>query len=130
MKSISLFLFIIYNIEKLHINNRLIKTNQTLIKKSKKVGRKIGSNKVKSKFDKHKKFIFEELNKKTPKVKILTKIKQKDSLLGNITIQALGQYIKKQEELNKTKKQLEMGNDFQSFGKLIKKDGWLQHEKN
>jgi hypothetical protein len=93
----------LYYIEESQIRNRLKKAKNTLTKKEKNVGRKSGSKKVKSNFNKYKKFIFEELNKKTSKVEILNKIKLKNPLLINITPQALGQYIKKQEELKKEK---------------------------
>lgn len=119
----------IYNIEEWQITNRLIKTKYTLTKKSKKVGRKIGSTKVKSNFDKHKKFIFEELNKKTTKVEILNKIKLKNPLLKNTTPQALGQYIKKQNELKEIREQLRIKNKLQSIGELVEENGLIVHKK-
>lgn len=119
----------IYNIEELQITNRLIKTKYTLTKKSKKVGRKIGSTKVKSNFDKHKKFIFEELNKKTTKVEILAKIKIKNPLLVSTTPQALGQYIKRQHELKEMKNQIIIEKELQSIGELVEKNGLFTHKK-
>ena len=92
----------IYEIEEFKINNRLNRTKNTLIKKSKQVGRKSGK-KTKSIFDKHKKIIFEELKRNTPKTKILKMLKQNDLILFNTTPQALGQYIKRQEKIKELK---------------------------
>ncbi len=119
----------IYYIEELQITNRLVKTRDTLTKKSKKVGRKIGSKKVKSNFDKYKKFIIEELNKKTTKVEILAKIKIKNPLLVSTTPQALGQYIKRQHELKEMKNQIIIEKELQSIGELVEKNGLFTHKK-
>lgn len=86
------------NFEKKNIKDRLSKTKTTLIKKEKTVGRKKGR-KTKSVFDKHKRIIFEELKKGITQVKILEKLKLKDSDIKDITPQALGKYIKKQKKL-------------------------------
>ena len=95
----------IYEIEEFKINNRLNRTKNTLIKKSKQVGRKSGK-KTKSIFDKHKILIFKELKRNTPKTEILKIIKSIDNLddlLVNTTPQALGQYIKRQEKIKELK---------------------------
>ncbi|WP_419678482.1 hypothetical protein ACN2EN_05655 [Aliarcobacter lanthieri] len=93
----------IHKIEEYKINNRLLRTKNTLIKKQKIVGRKSGK-KTKSIFDKHKKIIFEELKKNTSKTEILKMLKQNDLLLPfNTTPQALGQYIKRQEKIKELK---------------------------
>lgn len=84
--------------EKKNITDRLLKTKETLNKKSKQVGRKKGK-KTKSIFDKYKRTIFKELNKNISQVEILKKLKIKDSKLNMITTQALGKYIKKQREI-------------------------------
>ena len=90
------------NFEKKNINNRLSKTLKTLDQKEKTVGRKKGK-KTKSVFDKHKRIIFKKLDKSFTQVEILNTLKAKDSNLKNITIQALGKYVKKQKELNNNK---------------------------
>ena len=64
----------IHKIEEYKINIRLNRTKDTLKRKTKKAGRKSGK-KTKSIFDKHKKIIFEELKKNTPKTEILRIIK-------------------------------------------------------
>lgn len=80
--------------EKRNIENRLLKTKKTLTKKSKTAGRKKGK-KTKSVFDKHKKTIFEDLEKNISQVKILNKLKNMDSSIESVTPQALGRFIKK-----------------------------------
>ena len=115
----------IYKLEEIKINNRLIRTKTTLIKKQKKVGRKSGK-KTKSIFDKHKKIIFEELKKNTPKTEILRIIKLNDSLLINTTPQALGQYIKRQQKIKELKKVTKI----EPIGGLVlNKQGLYVHKK-
>lgn len=82
--------------EQSNIADRLSKTQNTLVTKEKKVGKKSGK-KTKSVFNKHKRFIFKELDKKTFQVQILKLLQKKDSVLQHITPQALGRYIKKQK---------------------------------
>lgn len=115
----------IYEIEEFKINNRLNRTKNTLIKKSKQVGRKSGK-KTKSIFDKHKKIIFEELKKNTPKTEILKIIKSIDDLLVNTTPQALGQYIKRQQKIKELKKVTKI----EPIGGLVlNKQGLYVHKK-
>jgi myosin-crossreactive antigen len=91
----------------------------------KKAGRKSGK-KTKSIFDKHKKIIFEELKKNTPKTEILRIIKLNDSLLINTTPQALGQYIKRQQKIKELKKVTKI----EPIGGLVlNKQGLYVHKK-
>lgn len=112
----------IHKIEEYKINIRLNRTKDTLRRKTKKAGRKSGK-KTKSIFDKHKKMIFEELKKNTPKTEILKMLKQNDLILFNTTPQALGQYIKRQQTIKETNKKLE------HIGELIEKEGLFIHKK-
>ncbi|MCT7466950.1 hypothetical protein N5T78_10185 [Aliarcobacter cryaerophilus] len=115
----------IYEIEEFKINNRLNRTKNTLIKKSKQVGRKSGK-KTKSIFDKHKILIFKELKRNTPKTEILKIIKSIDDLLVNTTPQALGQYIKRQQKIKELKKVTKI----EPIGGLVlNKQGLYVHKK-
>ena len=97
------------------------KTKATL-KKTKRAGRKSGK-KTKSIFDKHKKIIFQELKKNTPKTEILEIIKLNNDLLENTTPQALGQYIKRQQRIKEKNKKVEI------IGDLIEEEGLFIHKK-
>lgn len=103
--------------EKNNINNRLSKSNLTLQKKAKKAGRHKGR-KTKSIFDKHKKTIFNELLKKTTKVKILSILKNKDTELKEVTPQALGQYIKRKENEKNDRERKKMIKNFKLYSKV------------
>ncbi|WP_323595715.1 hypothetical protein [Aliarcobacter butzleri] len=116
------FLKEIFAIEESIINIRLDKTKATL-KKTKRAGRKSGK-KTKSIFDKHKKIIFQELKKNTPKTEILEIIKLNNDLLENTTPQALGQYIKRQQRIKEKNKKVEI------IGDLIEEEGLFIHKKN
>lgn len=113
----------IHKIEEYKINNRLIGTKNTLIRKQKIAGRKSGK-KTKSIFDKHKKIIFEELKKNTPKTEILRILKSNHDLAVNTTPQALGQYIKRQQRIKEKNKKVEI------IGDLIEEEGLFIHTKN
>ena len=112
----------IHKIEQDKINIRLNRTKDTLSRKTKKAGRKSGK-KTKSIFDKHKKIIFEELKKNTPKTEILEIIKLNNDLLENTTPQALGQYIKRQQRIKEKNKKVEI------IGDLIEEEGLFIHKK-
>ena len=115
----------IHKIEEYKINIRLNRTKDTLNRKTKKAGRKSGK-KTKSIFDKHKKMIFEELKKNTPKTEILRIIKLNDSLLINTTPQALGQYIKRQQKIKELKKVTKI----EPIGELVLNKQGLYVHKN
>ncbi len=115
----------IHKIEQDKINIRLNRTKDTLSRKTKKAGRKSGK-KTKSIFDKHKKIIFEELKKNTPKTEILRIIKLNDSLLINTTPQALGQYIKRQQKIKELKKVTKI----EPIGELVLNKQGLYVHKN
>ena len=115
----------IHKIEQDKINIRLNRTKVTLSRKTKKAGRKSGK-KTKSIFDKHKKIIFEELKKNTPKNEILRIIKLNDSLLINTTPQALGQYIKRQQKIKELKKVTKI----EPIGELVLNKHGLYVHKN
>lgn len=117
------FLKEIFAIEESIINIRLDKTKATLKNKTKSAGRKSGK-KTKSIFDKHKKIIFQELKKNTPKTEILEIIKLNNDLLENTTPQALGQYIKRQQRIKEKNKKVEI------IGDLIEEEGLFIHKKN
>ena len=74
----------------------------------------------------HKKIIFEELKKNTPKTEILRIIKQNDSLLINKTPQALGQYIKRQQKIKELKKVTKI----EPIGELVLNKQGLYVHKN
>lgn len=116
------FLKEIFAIEESIINIRLDKTKATLKNKTKSAGRKSGK-KTKSIFDKHKKIIFQELKKNTPKTEILEIIKLNNDLLENTTPQALGQYIKRQQRIKEKNKKVEI------IGDLIEEEGLFIHKK-
>ena len=115
----------IHKIEEYKINIRLNRTKDTLRRKTKKAGRKSGK-KTKSIFDKHKKIIFEELKKNTPKTEILRIIKLNDSLLINTTPQGLGQYIKRQQKIKELKKVTKI----EPIGELVLNKQGLYVHKN
>ena len=100
--------------EKSNIKNRLLKSKKTLNKKYNKLRRK-SRKKKKSLFDKHKRLIFKELNKNTTQVQILNMLKGKDNTLENITLQALGRYIKKQKELMEKKNYIDPYSEMRSI---------------
>ncbi|MDN5099063.1 hypothetical protein [Aliarcobacter butzleri] len=116
------FLKEIFAIEESIINIRLDKTKTTLKNKTKRAGRKSGK-KTKSIFDKHKKIIFQELKKNTPKTEILRILKSNHDLAVNTTPQALGQYIKRQQRIKEKNKKVEI------IGDLIEEEGLFIHKK-
>ena len=50
-------------------------------------------------------------------------------MLKNTTPQALGQYIKKQNELKEIREQLKIKNKLQSIGELVEENGLIVHKK-
>lgn len=91
-----------------------------------KIGRKAGK-KTKSMFDKYRKKILKMDNQGIPKTKILAMIKENDEEFANISVQALGQYIKKLERLRKERAQ--KSNPYDLGMNLMKLDGSLRKVK-
>jgi hypothetical protein len=97
----------LFELEKLKKTQQHEKAKQTHQKNKTKAARKSGK-KTSSMFDRYKRTIIAMDKKGLPKREILKAIKQKDlekdKRLQNTTVQALGQYIKRQKEKQKSKK--------------------------
>jgi len=117
-------------VEKKAKEKRMSAAKETRDNNGTKIGRK-GGKKTKSMFDKHKKKIIKLNEFKVPKIEILKEIKSDDDILKNATPQALGQYIKRINKDQRTKKENVKQKNIENFNKSVDLNlGRVKNQKN
>ncbi len=100
-KKVTSLIKIILDFEEKNYSAQKLKAKITREKNKSKIGRK-PSNKSNSVFEKYKSFILKQKAQGIPNTKILTNLKNKDSIFEGKTVQALGSYIN--QTINKKSK--------------------------